>query len=154
PPRRRRSGRRAHRAAARSEAGSWVAFPPARRAYHGASRGVKPATTRKSIDKGSGFPIVCRLVTIRGDVAMPSTTRSPSLPGVGAAAASTLVAIEPASSSRAAGRRREDRLVGPSDATRRLIAQAAAAARTELVAWIVGPAGADHALVARAVHEW
>jgi two-component system response regulator GlrR len=56
--------------------------------------------------------------------------------------------------SRPAGRRREDRLVGPSDATRRLIAQASAAARTDLPVWIVGPAGADHDLVARAVHEW
>jgi two-component system response regulator GlrR len=62
-------------------------------------------------------------------------------------------ASEPAAL-RPAGRRREDRLVGPSDATRRLIAQASAAARTDLVVWIAGPVGADHALVARAVHEW
>jgi two-component system response regulator GlrR len=62
-------------------------------------------------------------------------------------------ATEPAAA-RPAGRRREDRLVGPSDATRRLIAQASAAARTDLAVWIAGPAGADHALVARAVHEW
>jgi two-component system response regulator GlrR len=37
---------------------------------------------------------------------------------------------------------------------RRLVAQAAAAARTDLLVWIVGPSGADHQLVARAVHEW
>jgi two-component system response regulator GlrR len=55
---------------------------------------------------------------------------------------------------RPAGRRREDRLVGPSEATRRLVAQTSAAARTDLAVWIVGPPGADHALVARAVHEW
>ncbi len=85
---------------------------------------------------------------------MPSTTRSPGLSGATAAAGGALAAVEPVNASRAAGRRREDRLVGPSDATRRLIAQAAAAARTDLVVWIVGPPGADHGLVARAVHEW
>jgi two-component system response regulator GlrR len=85
---------------------------------------------------------------------MPSTTRSPGLSTAAAAAGTALAAVEPVHTSRAAGRRREDRLVGPSDATRRLIAQAAAAARTDLAVWIVGPPGADHALVARAVHEW
>jgi two-component system response regulator GlrR len=83
----------------------------------------------------------------------PSTTRSPSL-SAGGAAAGVLAAVEPAGASRPLGRRREDRLVGPSDATRRLVAQAAAAARTDLAVWIVGPPGADHSLVARAVHEW
>jgi two-component system, NtrC family, response regulator GlrR len=84
---------------------------------------------------------------------MPSTTRSPGLSG-SAAVGDTLSAVEPLGGSRHAGRRREDRLVGPSEATRRLIAQAAAAARSDLVVWIVGPQGADHALVARAIHEW
>jgi two-component system response regulator GlrR len=85
---------------------------------------------------------------------MASTTRSPGLSGGTASAAPVLTAVEPASGSRAVGRRREDRLIGPSDATRRLIAQAAAAARTDLAVWIVGPPGGDQALVARAVHEW
>ena len=84
---------------------------------------------------------------------MPSTTRSPGFSGT-AAVGGLLAAVEPSSASRPFGRRREDRLVGPSDATRRLIAQAAAAARTDLAVWIVGPPGADHSLVARAVHEW
>ncbi len=87
---------------------------------------------------------------------MPSTTRSPGLSGASggsAAAGGLLAAVEPATASPPLGRRREDRLVGPSDATRRLIAQAAAAARTDLAVWIVGPPGADHALVARAIHE-
>jgi two-component system response regulator GlrR len=85
---------------------------------------------------------------------MASTTRSPGLSGGAASAAPVLTAVEPPASSRAVGRRREDRLIGPSDATRRLIAQAAAAARTDLAVWIVGPPGGDQALVARAVHEW
>jgi two-component system response regulator GlrR len=85
---------------------------------------------------------------------MPSTNRSPGLSGATAEAGSVLAAVEPQLPTRPVGRRREDRLVGPSDATRRLIAQASAAARTDLAVWIVGPEGADHALVARAVHEW
>ena len=52
------------------------------------------------------------------------------------------------------GRRREDRIVGASEATRQLIAQASMAARTELPVVIVGPAGADTEQVARAVHVW
>jgi two-component system response regulator GlrR len=85
---------------------------------------------------------------------MPSTTRSPGLSGATAPAGGALAAVETASASRPLGRRREDLLVGPSDATRRLIAQAAAAARTDLAVWISGPPGADQGLVARAVHEW
>lgn len=53
-----------------------------------------------------------------------------------------------------AGRRREDRIVGASDATRRLIAQATVAARSELPVWLSGPAGSDKELVARAIHTW
>jgi len=56
--------------------------------------------------------------------------------------------------SEAAGRRREDRIVGASEATRQLIAQATAAARTELPVILLGPAGSDRELVARAVHSW
>lgn len=85
---------------------------------------------------------------------MASTTRSPGLGGAAVASGEALAAVESPSVSRPAGRRREDRMVGPSEATRRLIAQTAAAARSDLVVWIAGPAGADHGLVARAVHEW
>ncbi len=53
-----------------------------------------------------------------------------------------------------AGRRREDRIVGASDATRKLIAQAAAAARNDLPVWLLGPKGSDHELIARAIHAW
>lgn len=56
--------------------------------------------------------------------------------------------------SEAAGRRREDRIVGASDATRRLIAQATAAARGDLSVWVLGPPGSDRELVARAIHSW
>jgi two-component system, NtrC family, response regulator GlrR len=86
---------------------------------------------------------------------MASTTRTTGFSGPTAAAVGGEGApFETVSASRPAGRRREDRLVGPSEATRRLIAQASAASRTDLAVWIVGPPGADHALVARAVHEW
>jgi len=85
---------------------------------------------------------------------MPSTSRTTGFSGGSAAVGGALTAVEAVPASRPAGRRREDRLVGPSEATRRLIAQASAAARTDLAVWIVGPEGADHALVARAVHEW
>ena len=53
-----------------------------------------------------------------------------------------------------AGRRREDRIVGASEATRLLIAQASAAARSTLPVWITGPPGSDAILVARAIHTW
>jgi two-component system response regulator GlrR len=85
---------------------------------------------------------------------MPSTNRSPGLSSATAEAGGVLTPLEAPLAARPAGRRREDRLVGPSDATRRLIAQATAAARTDLPVFIVGPPGADHGLVARAVHEW
>jgi len=52
------------------------------------------------------------------------------------------------------GKRREDAIVGASEATRKLIAQVAAAARTELAVWIAGPAGSDREGVARAIHSW
>jgi two-component system response regulator GlrR len=56
--------------------------------------------------------------------------------------------------SRAAGRRREDYIVGASAATRALVQTATAAARTDLAVLIVGPAGSDKELVARAIHSW
>ena len=85
---------------------------------------------------------------------MPSTSRTTGFPGGTATVGAALAPVEPAPASRPAGRRREDRLVGPSEATRRLIAQASAASRTDLAVWISGPEGGDHALIARAVHEW
>jgi two-component system response regulator GlrR len=56
--------------------------------------------------------------------------------------------------SRAAGRRREDYIVGASSATRAAIQAAAAAARTDLPAIVSGPGGSDQELVARAIHLW
>jgi two-component system response regulator GlrR len=85
---------------------------------------------------------------------MPSTSRTTGFSGGAATVGGALSAVDSAPASRPAGRRREDRLIGPSEATRRLIAQASAASRTDLAVWIVGPEGGDHALVARAVHEW
>lgn len=52
------------------------------------------------------------------------------------------------------GRRREDRIVGSSEATRKLVAQATAAARSELPVWVFGPSGSDKEGVARAIHNW
>ena len=52
------------------------------------------------------------------------------------------------------GRRREDRIVGASDGTRQLIAQASAAAGTDLPVVLVGPAGSEKELIARAIHTW
>ena len=54
----------------------------------------------------------------------------------------------------AAGRRREDRIVGASQATRDLVEAATAAARTDLPVILVGPPGSDKELVARAIHTW
>jgi two-component system response regulator GlrR len=55
---------------------------------------------------------------------------------------------------RPTGRRREDRIVGASDATRRVIEQVLAAARSTLPIWVVGPRGSGKELVARAIHAW
>jgi two-component system response regulator GlrR len=52
------------------------------------------------------------------------------------------------------GRRREDRLVGSSRATRDLIDQVTAAARSDLPVIVTGPPGAGKLFVARAVHNW
>jgi two-component system response regulator GlrR len=52
------------------------------------------------------------------------------------------------------GRRREDRIVGASEHTRRLIAQATAAARDDLPVSLIGPPGSDRELIARAIHAW
>jgi len=56
--------------------------------------------------------------------------------------------------SSAAGRRREDRIVGASQVTRDLVESATAAARSQLPVLLVGPPGSDKELVARAIHAW
>jgi two-component system response regulator GlrR len=55
---------------------------------------------------------------------------------------------------RPVGRRREDRIVGASRATQRVIEQATAAARTDLPVLVSGPSGSGKEFVARAVHAW
>jgi len=55
---------------------------------------------------------------------------------------------------RPVGRRREDRIVGASRATERVIEQISAAARSELPVLIVGPSGTGKEFAARAVHAW
>ncbi|HEY8120641.1 MAG TPA: sigma 54-interacting transcriptional regulator [Myxococcota bacterium] len=57
-------------------------------------------------------------------------------------------------SSAPAGKRREDAVVGASEATRKVIAQATAAARSELPVWLTGPPGSDREGIARAIHAW
>ncbi len=57
-------------------------------------------------------------------------------------------------SARPIGRRREDRIVGASRATERVIEQVSAAARSDLVTVIVGPSGTGKEFAARAVHAW
>jgi two-component system response regulator GlrR len=57
-------------------------------------------------------------------------------------------------SARPVGRRREDRIVGASRATERVIEQISAAARSELPVLIVGPSGTGKEFAARAVHAW
>jgi len=52
------------------------------------------------------------------------------------------------------GRRREDRIVGPSPATQRAVEQARAAARDDLPVWAVGPPGSGKEFFARAIHAW
>jgi two-component system response regulator GlrR len=54
----------------------------------------------------------------------------------------------------ATGKRREDVIVGASEATRTLIAQLTAAARSELPVWLAGPPGSDREGAARAIHAW
>jgi two-component system response regulator GlrR len=55
---------------------------------------------------------------------------------------------------RPVGRRREDRIVGASRATERVIEQISAAARSDLPVLIVGPSGTGKEFAARAVHAW
>ncbi|MCC6641409.1 MAG: sigma-54-dependent Fis family transcriptional regulator [Deltaproteobacteria bacterium] len=55
---------------------------------------------------------------------------------------------------RPVGRRREDRIVGASRATERVIEQISAAARSDLPVLILGPSGTGKEFAARAVHAW
>jgi two-component system response regulator GlrR len=52
------------------------------------------------------------------------------------------------------GRRRDDRIVGPSQATQRIVEQARSAARDELPVWLTGPPGSGKEFFARAIHAW
>ena len=52
------------------------------------------------------------------------------------------------------GRRRDDRIVGPSEATQRAVEQARAAARDDLPVWLSGPTGSGKEFFARAIHSW
>jgi len=73
---------------------------------------------------------------------------NPALPPNGPASE-----VDP-SSAAPTGKRREDLIVGGSEATRRLTAQATAAARSDLPVWLSGPPGSDREGVARAIHAW
>lgn len=66
----------------------------------------------------------------------------------------TAPSLEAIGSERPVGRRREDRIVGASRATQRVIEQASAAAHTDLPVLVSGPSGAGKEFVARAVHAW
>ena len=54
----------------------------------------------------------------------------------------------------ATGKRRDETVVGASEATRTVVAQATAAARSELPVWLAGPPGSDREGIARAIHAW
>ena len=137
PPRRPRSGRSGRSGSRSIRVGAppplarcarpSVAFPPVGGRITGGVPGSSRQFTRKSIDKGTGFQIVCDFVSKWGDGAMPSTSRTTGFSGGAATVGGGLAAVDSAPASRPAGRRREDRLIGPSEATRRLIAQASAA---------------------------
>ena len=55
---------------------------------------------------------------------------------------------------RPSGRRRSDRIVGASRATREVLDQAMAAASAELPVYVTGPLGSGKDHVARAIHSW
>jgi len=57
-------------------------------------------------------------------------------------------------SARPVGRRREDRIVGASRATERLIEQLSVAARSDLPVLVHGPSGTGKEFAARAIHAW
>jgi len=66
----------------------------------------------------------------------------------------TAPSLEAIGVERPVGRRREDRIVGASRATQRVIEQAGAAARSDLPVLVLGPSGSGKEFVARAVHAW
>ncbi len=55
---------------------------------------------------------------------------------------------------RPSGRRRSDRIVGASRATREVLDQAMAAASAEVPVYVTGPSGSGKDHVARAIHSW
>jgi len=66
----------------------------------------------------------------------------------------TAPSLEMNGAERPVGRRRDDRIVGASRATQRVIEQASAASRTDLPVLVSGPSGSGKEFVARAVHAW
>jgi two-component system response regulator GlrR len=66
----------------------------------------------------------------------------------------TAPSLEMNGAERPVGRRRDDRIVGASRATQRVVEQASAAARTDLPVLVSGPSGSGKEFVARAVHAW
>ena len=74
--------------------------------------------------------------------------------GTSMKAASATGATSEGWAARPVGRRREDRIVGASRATERVIEQISAASRSELPVLIVGPSGTGKEFAARAVHAW
>ncbi len=78
-----------------------------------------------------------------------------SSPLSGVAISEARRALDGAAAPRSAiGRRREDRLVGASRASQRVIEQATAAARDALPVLVWGPSGSGREFVARAIHAW
>jgi two-component system response regulator GlrR len=74
--------------------------------------------------------------------------------GTSMKAASATGATSEGWAARPVGRRREDRIVGASRATERVIEQISAASRSDLPVLIVGPSGTGKEFAARAVHAW
>ena len=74
--------------------------------------------------------------------------------GASMKAASATGATNEGWAARPVGRRREDRIVGASRATERVIEQISAASRSDLPVLIVGPSGTGKEFAARAVHAW
>ncbi|MBM4385828.1 MAG: sigma-54-dependent Fis family transcriptional regulator [Deltaproteobacteria bacterium] len=84
---------------------------------------------------------------------MSASELSERADGTPTRASETRLASQPTASA-ATGKRREDAIVGASEATRRLIAQATAAARSDMPVWLTGPPGSDRDGAARAIHAW
>ena len=80
------------------------------------------------------------------------TNQSP--PAQNAATDGGAVATASSAAARRIGRRREDRIVGASEANQLSLEQAIAAARSKQTVAITGPSGSGKTHVARAIHSW